>query len=486
MTLTWAKNGEVTGLDPQVAGQQVTWDILFRVYETLVKVRDDGAITPLLATSWERVSPVEYVFQLRPNARFSNGRRMTSADVVTSFERVLDPKLASYALPLLDVIKSVEAEGTHAVRFRLKEPSGTFLTALGGIAASILPGKELNAKTFDPAKELLGTGPYQVEEHRQNESWTFVRNPHYWREGYPRFGKLVVLIVDDPTARLAALRSGRADVVTSEEPDTPELVEGTPNVSVVPQDTTLFYALDLNAVAKSSQVKDQIVRQAIAMALDREQIIEIGLGGVGQVVAGAGTVSGLPDACETSELATPNVDEATSLVADANATGREISIKLTNAYPNVGRIAQVVQSQLEEIGLEPEISSMEQGAWLEDVYTKGDFDVNVTFYGAHGDNWSALRNWSPSAAAYTEIFQLGNPAYDRLLKESATLQPGTERAEVFQRMCEVAAEQANIIPLATRTNFVAYRTDRVAPAIQEFEPNMDTMTDIAEFSPPAP
>jgi len=279
---------------------------------------------------------------------------------------------------------------------------------------------------------------------------------------------------------MAAVRSGRADIVTSDEPDTPALLRGTPNVRVVGQSSSEFYVVGLNAIGKASKLRDERVRQAIALALDRQQIIDLALGGGGEAVQGP-TVPGLSDACEPTSFSRPDPERARQLLAEAGAEGLEFEIMVDSGMPVVSRLAQVIQAQLEEVGLRPTIEPLEQGAWL-DRYFDGDFDGILSFISAFVDNWFGLWNWSPSAAGFTKSFSIDDPVFNRLLSDAAKLEPGEERAAAFQRMCELATSRADMIPLATRTTFVAYRTDRITPVLQKFEPNGNTLKNVAEFA----
>jgi peptide/nickel transport system substrate-binding protein len=290
------------------------------------------------------------------------------------------------------------------------------------------------------------------------------------------------LIVNDQNARMAALRSGRADVATFDDPDTPKVLKGTPSVRVVAQDSSDFYAFDLNAIGKASKLKDPRIRSAIALAIDREQIIKLALGGSGRVVAGAGTVPGLPDACNITSFSKPDIDQARAMISAAGATGLEFGIEINTTLPIFSKIGQVIQAELQQAGLKPRLNPEEQASWIGKLHS-GSFDANITFYTAAVDNWFGLANWSPSTVGFTKGYAIDDAAYDRLLHESATLGQGKNRAAVFQRMCDLAAGHANMLPLATRSLFVAYRADRVRPHIQPFETHSDALRYIADFVP---
>src|SRR5699024_8440424 len=146
--------------------------------ETLVRIGPNFEIEPELATKWKTPNPTTYVFTLREGVKFSNGRPMTPADVVGSLNRLLVVK-ALWALQL-DTVQDVVATGENEVTVNLKHPQTAFLATLANTPAAILPMKEIKSGALEPAKEMLGTGPFVVENHRQDVSWEFSRNKHYW------------------------------------------------------------------------------------------------------------------------------------------------------------------------------------------------------------------------------------------------------------------------------------------------------------------
>ena len=117
-----------------------------------------------------------------------------------------DPKVNSRVASRAGPLKDIRALDDLTVQYELQQPYGPFLTALAYGWTSILPMQELEAGTFDPKKDLLGSGPFVYKEQLKGESWTFVRNPQYWRPGLPKADELAMLIIPDDTARTAALR----------------------------------------------------------------------------------------------------------------------------------------------------------------------------------------------------------------------------------------------------------------------------------------
>ncbi len=287
--LIWGKATEADVLDPAISTGAGTWEFFNLTYEGLVGLDEEFRPTPVLAESWRQTSPTTYVFNIRRGVKFSNGREMTADDVVGSIKRVIDPKLASYWSGQLGMAK-VEASGTAQVKITLKKPKTSFLASLAGSPAVVLPMRELNAGTFDPKKTLLGTGPFKVTAHSQNESWTFVRNPYYWQAGSPKVAKVAVRIMTDNATRAAALRNGSIDVTTFDTPDSVALLKGQSNVSTAVQASTDYYRLDVNA--KSSIFRDDRLRQALSLSIDRNKIKDVALAGAGRPTAAVSVAFG--------------------------------------------------------------------------------------------------------------------------------------------------------------------------------------------------
>ena len=161
-TITWGKSIEMTMIDPHSALVGSAWQLQYLVYETLIQMGDNFEPLPGLAESWEVPSPTNYVFRLREGVKFSNGRLMTSDDVAGSISRVIDPSFGSWWAFQLGSVKSIKATDARTVTIELNEPFTPLLASLAASMTAILPMEELKAGTFDPSKELLGTGPFMV------------------------------------------------------------------------------------------------------------------------------------------------------------------------------------------------------------------------------------------------------------------------------------------------------------------------------------
>lgn len=457
----WGKPAEVQVLDPTKSGEAVSWQVLDLVYESLVSIDENLKPVPVLAESWEQTSPTTYVFTIRKGVKFSNGRPMTVDDVVGSLKRLIDPKTASWLASQLGEVRSVAEDGPWRVKVTLAQPRAAFLASLASVSAAVLPMQELRSGEFDPSKELLGTGPFKVAGHSQDESWTLAKNSHYWREGEPKVDSLVIRIMPEDATRVAALRDGSVDVATFATPDAVQLLNGQPNIKTVVQDTTDYYRLDVNAI--TSAFRDDRLREALSLAIDRKKIVELALGGVGQ--PSAASPSGLGSTCDPANVpfAEPDVERARELVEEAGATGKKVSIIAAPQYKTFPLIAQVLQQSLEQTGLKVEILQLDTGEWFKRVFQdpKAPFDMSLSFFAGFADPAMVLTYWNPKNAPAFAPWLKSDPELNELIDQTVRGPVDAARDEAIGEICNRVAEDANIIPLVSNPSIIGYRSDQV-------------------------
>lgn len=463
-TITWGKPGEITYGDVHVAGTSASWDVFQLVYETLLTTDENFALQPGLAESWEEVSPTEYVFTLRQDAAFSNGRKVTSADVVGTFERILDPETASYWAKQFGTVAKVEALDDHRVKVTLEEPHTAFLPAVAHISSAIIPIEEYRAGSFDPITQMLGSGPYRVEEHKQDESWTFKANPHYWREGYPLADTLYAPIIPDEAARIAALRDGRIDYTFFGNPDVELLLARDQNIKVTPQQTSNYFRVDVNAKNGERPFNDQRVRQAMNLALDREAIRDLVFAGTTEVDYPVPRAFGLEACRQLPTYATARderLEQARKLLAEAGTPAPKVSIIATSSNELYSRIAQVMQQSMAEAGFEVEIEQIPVADWLQRVFTDGDFDLSVSWLAGYTDPSMVISWWNPNFAVWNQAFFVDDPALDEALAQVKRMPNGPDREAKLDQVCGMIDAGANLLALVSKVDYVAYRDDLV-------------------------
>jgi peptide/nickel transport system substrate-binding protein len=192
------------------------------VFENLVEFDIDGNLKPQLAAELPAISAdgLTYDFKLREGVTFSNGQPFTAEDVKYSFDWLLDPANRAARRPVFTRIREVTVVSPLQVRVTLSEPYSPWLAFLTKCMGIFPKGsREANGPDFFRGGPVgMGTGPAIFEEWKQNEYISLVRNPNYWRRGTPAWERLVVRQLPEDATRVAFIRTGQIDILSSPPP----------------------------------------------------------------------------------------------------------------------------------------------------------------------------------------------------------------------------------------------------------------------------
>lgn len=504
--LSWGTAGDVDNMDVHISGTVNSWQMYEMVYETLLTTDKDMKLRPGLAESWKQTSPTSYVLTLRKDAKWSNGRPVVAADVIGTFERItgveMNPaavaaaktdeerrkasgKISSYWSRQFGVIKSMSAPDDQTVRVELAKPHTAFLPALAHITAAIIPIKEMKEGSYDPSKQFLGSGPFMVSAYKPKESWTLVRNPHYWRKGYPKVDTLNVLIIPDEAARVAALRDGRLDYSTFSNPDIGRLVASDKRLVVNTQATSNYYRLDINALSDKSAFKDKRVRQAMNLAIDRDAIANIVFAGVTKPDYPVPSAFG-KNACrdvDTYKLPrAARLDKAKKLMAATGKPSVDVEVIASTADPIYARIAQVIQQNVKQVGINVKIQQLPVAEYLNKTFTKGEFDASLSWLAGYSDPSMVVAWWNPKYAVWNTVFHEYVPPLADALDKMKSAPEGAERDAQLAEICRMIDDGANILALVTKVDFIVHRSDTMDIRLDPVSGSSNTYQYVAEFT----
>lgn len=480
-TLVWAKPLETTMMDPHTAILGSSWQMLHLVYDSLIDVDDNLQPIPAIAESWEQESPTSYLFNIRQGVKFSNGEDLTVADVVGSIKRVQAAETGSWWVRPMGRIADVEAVGDTQVRLNLQEPHTPLIAALAATMSSILPMSLVESGELDVSKDMLGSGPYKIVSHAQDENWVLERNPHYWQDGLPKIDRIDVKIVPSDTNRIAQLRDGSVDIASFEaSPDAPLLLRNVDNVETDVADVTNYYVLALNAVWDQSPFRDIKLRQAVALTLDRDLIANLALGGAGEPTS---VMAPAYDVCDTSKL--PNfgqdLDRARALVQESGNDGLSFELLVRNIPADI-QMAQVIAQGVAKIGLTAKIAVVDEGIWVQRalIDNPSQFEAMISWYAGFADPAISTLWWNPGVAGFTAGHVEDNDQVNALI-DAAYQTAGDERAAVLQDLCAIIDETANVIPLVTRQDTIAYRKDKLSANLAKLVGYVHTLRNVETF-----
>ena len=212
--LRFGTDAEPIGFDPHTISAVASQRVMSQMYNTLVDVDENLNVIPELALSWEQPDEQTYVFKLREDVKFHNGRQLTAEDVKYSFERILNPDVgalgssASYA----GDIESVTVNDPFTVTIKLKKVNAPFLANLSSNYCAIV-AKEVVEESGDLLRADGGTGPYTLGEWVPDNMVSIHRFADYTLKAAPAFDTIEFYVMTDASARLAALRTGSVDLI---------------------------------------------------------------------------------------------------------------------------------------------------------------------------------------------------------------------------------------------------------------------------------
>ena len=264
--------GEPGSLDPALAEDIHAFNVLSDLYEGLISLSADGELVPGVAESWS-VSDDElvYTFHIRNDARWSNGETVTAENFVAAFRRVTAPSSTSPYVFLLKPVADMIAVGTMTLEVRLREPAPHILSVLS-MPVSI-PAAVDDPVSFSSPNEFVGNGAYVLAERTPGGAIRLRRNTEYWDADSVSVDEIVYLPVVDPIAELNLFRTGELDITNTISPGhLRSLEEDMPaSVRVAPSLALYYLAFDLT----EAPFDNMSLRQALSMAIDRHQLVEL-------------------------------------------------------------------------------------------------------------------------------------------------------------------------------------------------------------------
>ncbi|ESZ42535.1 ABC transporter substrate-binding protein [Mesorhizobium sp. L2C066B000] len=415
-------------LDPTAGAAAAIDEVLYaNVFEGLTRIGPNGEVLPDLTESWAISDDGKvYTFKLRTGVKFHDGSDFDAGDVKFSLDRARADNSVNAQKALFAAIDTVEVVDPTTVKVTLKNPQGSFLYNLGwGDAVIVAP------ESADTNKEKpIGTGPFKFQSWAKGSSITLVKSDTYW--GAPVFlDKAEFRIVPDAAAAVPALLSGDIQAFPFFDPDSVAQVKDDPRFKVVIGSTEGETILAINN--KKPPFDKLEVRQAIAFALDRKAIIDGASAGLG-VPIGSHMSPASKAYVDLTGLYPHNVDKAKELLKQA---GFENGIKATLKLPppSYARLGgEIIASQLRDVGIDLEIIPVEWAQWLDQVFTKKDYDLTIVSHTEPNDIDIYSRK--------DYYFNYDNPAFDKIIAELNLTSDDAKRNTLLGEAQKILADDA--------------------------------------------
>ncbi|MBI3454485.1 MAG: hypothetical protein HY002_01685 [Candidatus Rokubacteria bacterium] len=440
-TLKVALQGDLSDVDLHMTTHYVSRVALLNVYEMFYSLGEDLSVRPMLAES-HTVSPdaTVYTFTLRTGVKFHNGKTMDAKDVVYTFRKAMAKGCRSNEFKQL--IKDVAAVDAHTVRVTLNAPSGVFVAALANVICPfvIYPDGEAERQGGTVTRPV-GTGPYEFVEWKKDAYLRMKKFKDYTADSRPTSGltgKKVAIMetvdfipIPDSSVRAAAIERGDVDIAIELNVEDVPRLRGKPGVVVGSKPGIAFD--DLRWGFKKGLFKDnQKLRQAVAYAIDKEELSKAVTGGLGKPVS-AGFPAGMPfygPVHEQDPYAKPNLQKAKQLMAEGGYRGQEIVFTAHLIPDRIAQGAVVIQSQLQAAGFNVRVQTLESAA-LQKTFNEGDFEL---FYSGLTPRPDADIYYCQFNMSATSQAGYKNPEYDRLCEAGRKALKPEERAKIYAEL----------------------------------------------------
>jgi len=414
------------------------------LYSGLTRLGTTMVAEPDLAESWTSSADLtEWTFRLRPGVVFHDGTPCTARDVAATFAAILDPKTASPARNNVGPIAGVTPADDRTVVIRLRGPYADLPVALAYTNAKIVPAANIEAGTPSLSRAANGSGPFKLVQFEPERLVVVERNPAYYDPARPYLDRVEVVVYPDPTAEASALIAGDTDLMIAAQASEYSRLSTARGVTSMRVPSGQF--LNINMACDQKPFSDVRVRQALALAIDREAMVQFiadGLGTPGNDVP----ISPAYRFYRAAPLRTRDAARARALLAAAgHPNGLDLTLIASTNPGSRTQLGVAVREMVRDAGFRIEVQTMPHATYLDQIWKKGSFYVG--FYNMQATADAIFSLLYTTDAAWPET-RWNNPDFDRLVAEARVTTDEARRAALYGEAQALMHEQVpSVIPV---------------------------------------
>lgn len=410
------------------------------VYNRMVNLDASFQPVPELAKSWSVSDDgLTWTFNLESGVTFHDGRPMTAKDVVFSFRRLLDPDVGSPAIGVLGFLdpEGITAVDDHTVAFKTPTIIADLPTVLAIKYGMVVP----EGSTKEELRQNgIGTGPFIQDVYSPTETRrVFQRNKNYWREGLPKAECLELSVITEDVTRLAAIKSGAADLIMQAGAANAGVLAGDPTLKL--QQSAPGTYVTLSMWTDTPPFDDVRVRQALKAVIDRQLLVDTIVLGNG-VPGNDNPVPPTSPLAYSKEIKPQDIEGAKKLLAEAGyPDGLTVDLNTGEGFPGMVAFAQAYQQMAALAGITVNIILNPADSYWDVTWMKKPF---------FGSNWSGrpaaegLPYTFKSDATYNEA-KWNNPEFDRTLDLARAEIDPDKRDQLYMDAQRILSEDGGVI-----------------------------------------
>ena len=434
---------DLDSLDPYTMGKAGTREVMYNIFEGLVKIQPDGSYADAVAAS-HTVSEdgLVYTFTLRDGVVFHNGKELTADDVLYSLNQACaESTSTSAAVKSALSAADISAEGNDII-FTLETANADFIAYLS--AAYIVP-----CDYTEQASHPVGTGPFSFVSYSVQDSLVMEKNEAYYGNK-PEMEKVTFKIFSDTNAAVIALEAGSLDMMAHLQYD--QISTLTNGYTVLDGTMNLAVALYLNNAVEP--FNNELVRKAMCYAIDVDEVMDVACGGHG-VKIGSSMFPNFSKYFDSSlaDSYPTDIEKAKELLTEAGyADGFELEVKYPSEYEHpYGDMALTIQQELAAIGINVKVSSVED--WYTEVYKGHDFQAVILGFDASTLTASSmLQRWTKDT--YQNMISYSNSEYNETFTAACECTDDAEQTALYKRCLEILSETAANVYLMDLPEYV--------------------------------
>lgn len=461
--LVFGRSGDASGLDPARETDGESFYIADNVYDNLVSfINGTTDIEPGLAEKWDvSANGLEFTFYLRKGVKFHDGTDFNADAVVYSLARQFKKDHPAYkygpwkywsAMGMDDIIKDVVKVDDYKVKILLKKKEAPFLANLAMQFAAIVSPTAAEKEKENFKSTACGTGPFKFVQWIKDDSIILERNDNYWgRKAY--LDRLILKVIPEPTARYLALKKGEVDIIDFPSPEDIENIKADPKLKIVEQPGLNVGYMAMNQSKKPFDNK--LVRQAVNHAINKADILKAVYGNLGVPAKNPlpPTMWSYNDAIQEYKYDPKLAKELLKKAGLENGFETTLwAMPVSRPYnPNAKKVAEIMQSQLKEVGIKANIVSYEWGTYLDKL---DNLQHDMCLIGWTGDNgdpdnflYVLLSIQSTNKPAQNYAFWK-NEKFNSLITQAKETVDKDKRTKLYKEAQVIFHEEAPWVPIA--------------------------------------